>query len=83
MEIRHSDDTGCADSHCYQLRRYQLHELRAGIPPGRLHLRPGLLHRQSNKNKLSLSLTEKGIHLHGCLFLGDRGSYQSCAMVFT
>ena len=27
MEIRHSDDTGCADSHCYQLRCYQLHEL--------------------------------------------------------
>ena len=28
MEIRHSDDTGCADGHCNQLRCYQLHELR-------------------------------------------------------
>ena len=27
MEIRHSDDTGCADSHCNQLRCYELHEL--------------------------------------------------------
>ena len=31
LEIRHSDDTGCADSHCNQLRCYQLHELDARL----------------------------------------------------
>ena len=62
LEIYYSDDNSYSDSYSDQPGRYQLHELRAG-------LRARLLTKTKTSTITFNFLTEKGIHLHGCLFV--------------